>query len=115
MRPDGVGLKYHAQVTLVGGKEKLTRGHDNGTVAKEDVAIVRDLQAGHHPQSGCLATATRTEQGHDFSVVHVEREIPDSRLSRSGVGLPQPLEVHRGVLFLRSSYIRVSALTVRGQ
>ena len=67
--PDGAGLEHHTQITFVRGKAQSARSHDNGAIAKEDVAFIGNLKPGHHAQRGTFAAATGAKQGHDLPVI----------------------------------------------
>ena len=89
MRPDGVGLKHHADVALVRRHEQPFGGHDHGLIAEKNIARVGMFQTGDHAQRRGLAAAARTEQGEDLAVVNVEGKILHRRFGCCRVGFPQ--------------------------
>src|SRR4030095_17001512 len=80
VRPERVGLEYHADIPLIGRKAQSARAHHNRSVTKENIPEVGDLEAGRHAQSGGLAATAWAEQGNDLTVAHVQREVLDRRL-----------------------------------
>src|SRR5439155_16708623 len=94
---DGVRLEDHTDVSLVRGETQSPRGHDNGPVAKEDVSLVGDFQAGRYAQGSGLAAAARAEQRDDFTVLDIQRKILYRRLQASGISFPQSLEPERNL------------------
>src|SRR4029078_4438485 len=72
MRPNGVGLKDHANIAFVGRQRKPTRGHDHRLIAEKNVARIRYFQSCNHAQRGCLAATARAEQSDDLTVMYIE-------------------------------------------
>src|SRR5262249_47328512 len=97
MGPDRVGLKYHTDVSFVGRKAQSTGAHHNRSFPKENIAEVRDLEAGRHAQCCGLAATARAEQGTDLTVVNIKGYILDRWLRGPGMGFPQPREPHRNL------------------
>jgi hypothetical protein len=66
-----------------------------GMTAKENIALVRHLEARGHAQGRRLSTPARPQQGHDLSVMNVEGKVSHRRLGITRISLPQAPKPHR--------------------
>ena len=68
VRPDGVALEHHAQVSLLGRQKDLVR-HGGDVVALDlDVAAVGMLEAGDAPERRGFAASRRPQQGDELTL-----------------------------------------------
>ena len=67
VRPDGVALKDHAQVALLGRQRETLLARSYQAAGQVDRAAFRLLQTRHDAQRGALATAARPQQGEDIA------------------------------------------------
>jgi hypothetical protein len=72
VRPDGVGLKYHADFSLVHRDENSSLRGNHHSIADTDFAVVGPLESGETAQRRGLAAAARSEQRHQLSRWHLE-------------------------------------------
>ena len=82
MRPDGVGLKHHADVALVRRDENAAREGIDELARDGDFAFARGLQAGEATQRGGLAAAGRPEERVELPFLDLQIDPAD------GVNLP---------------------------
>jgi len=75
--PDGVGLKNHADISLVRRNENPTRGIEDSSAAQLDLSFLRPLQSGHAAQSRGLAATGWAEESKKLSWLDVEADFVD--------------------------------------
>src|SRR5439155_12526939 len=92
MRPDGVGLKHHADVALVRRDGDAARGREDQIVADKNLSFVRLLQTSHGAQGRRLAAATGSEQGIELPRLHFEADAADG-VHGAAVGLVAEMEI----------------------
>ena len=72
VRPQPVGLKHHAEVSLVRRHQHVFRRARDEPLADVDVAVIRGLEAGDDVQGGRLAAAAGSQQGQQLALGHLE-------------------------------------------
>jgi hypothetical protein len=62
MRPDGIGLKYHAHLTFVWPHEQTLSRRGQWNAFYEYFSLLGFFKSGNEPERRCLATARWAEQ-----------------------------------------------------
>ena len=86
MRPDGVGLKHHADAASFGSDEEIASGGADQDVANGDLAAVGPLQAGDAAQQRGLTRAAEPEQDEKLLVADINADVVDG-MHRVAAGL----------------------------
>src|SRR5215470_3410099 len=86
MRPNGIGLKDHADVSFVRRYDNLRRRREDQVIADKDFSLVWCLQTGHRSQGGSFAAAARAEQRMELTLLDFQVDTAD-RVHTPLVGL----------------------------
>jgi hypothetical protein len=78
VRPNGVGLKHHADFAFLSGNKDARHRRIDHTAADFDFAAVRPLQAGDAPKSRRLAATARTKQNTKITLGDFQIDIAES-------------------------------------
>ena len=81
MRPDGVGLKHHADVAPLRRNECAVGGAINGLIVDQNFAGHRLFQSGDAAKRRGFAAAARAEQGKQFALANFEGDAASARTS----------------------------------
>jgi hypothetical protein len=69
VRPKGIVLKHHADVSLVG------RNGIHFSLAEKDLPLVRSVKAPDEPEDGRFSAPGRAKKGEELSVLDIERDV----------------------------------------
>ena len=86
MRPDGVGLKDHADVAPLRRNECAVRRAVNRMIVDQNFPGQRLLQSGDAAKRRRFAAAARTEQGKQFALAHFEGHAAERLNFAPGAG-----------------------------
>ena len=75
MRPDRIGLKNHADISLIRYDEDSIAGVEDGSAAQLDLAALRPLQARDASESRCFATAGGSEESKKLALLDGKTDI----------------------------------------
>jgi hypothetical protein len=83
MRPDGVGLKNHADVALIRNYKDSIPRVENRSPAQMNFTALGPLQPSDASKGGCLAAAGRSEKGKELPRRNAKADIIDGIHRRS--------------------------------
>ena len=86
MRPQGVGLKNHPHVPLLGLDENFLAFRNKAFVSQINLSAVRFLQAANQPQGGGLAAAAGAKESKKFAFANIQIEAIDGDDPVEGFG-----------------------------
>src|ERR1051325_2415845 len=72
MRPDRIGLKYHADLSLLWRSTDTPRPRVNHLSVERDLPLIGFFQTGHGAQKRGFARATGSEQDKKFAAIDFE-------------------------------------------
>jgi hypothetical protein len=77
VRPNCIGLKNHADISLVRHNENPARGIEDSSAAQLDLSFLWPFQSGHGAQSCSLAAAGWAKESKKLSRLDVEADFLD--------------------------------------